>query len=134
MKNLLRSERAMQLALAIIALYCQPIHFAWWLWPFLFLSPDVSMVGYLVNSNLGAALYNIAHHKAIAGVLIIAGVVGHFPVLLFIGLLLWAHSSFDRIMGYGLKYPDSFEHTHLGFIGKKGKAEFFDSGSLHKTQ
>jgi hypothetical protein len=28
----------------------------------------------------------------------------------------------DRIFGYGLKYPDAFQHTHLGWIGgaKKG--------------
>jgi hypothetical protein len=24
----------------------------------------------------------------------------------------------DRIFGYGLKYSDSFYHTHLGMIGK----------------
>ena len=34
------------------------------------------------------------------------------------GLILFGHSSMDRILGYGLKYPDSFEHTHLGMIGK----------------
>jgi len=118
MKNLLRSEEAMQLALSIVALYYQPIHFAWWVWPFLFLSPDISMVGYLINTRVGAVLYNIAHHKAVAGILIVIGFVFHFPVALFVGLVLWAHSSFDRIMGYGLKYSDSFGHTHLGFIGK----------------
>ncbi len=128
MKNLLRSEQAMQLALAIIALYYQPIHCAWWLWPFLFLSPDISMVGYLVNSRVGAVLYNLAHHKAIAGGFVIAGLAGHLPVMLFLGLLLWAHSSFDRIMGYGLKYPDSFDHTHLGHIGKSAKKKMAENG------
>jgi uncharacterized protein YbjT (DUF2867 family) len=24
----------------------------------------------------------------------------------------------DRVLGYGLKYPDAFKHTHLGTIGK----------------
>ena len=119
MNNLLKAEQAMQLALAIIALYYQPIAFAWWQWPLLFLAPDISMVGYLVNSRVGAVCYNIAHHKAVAGALIIAGLVFHGPVYLLIGLLLWAHSSFDRIMGYGLKFPDAFQHTHLGMIGKK---------------
>jgi hypothetical protein len=28
------------------------------------------------------------------------------------------HSSADRILGYGLKYSDSFHHTHLGWIGR----------------
>ena len=119
MNNLLKAEQAMQLALAIVALCYQPIHFAWWQWPFLFLSPDISMLGYLPGSRVGALCYNIAHHKAVAGICIIAGLFFHLPVLYFAGLLLWAHSSFDRIMGYGLKYPDSFNHTHLGVIGKK---------------
>ena len=109
----------MQLALAIIALYYQPIRIAWWLWLPLLFSPDISMLGYLMNSKVGAVLYNIAHHKAVAGVLIIAGFMIELPVMLFIGLLFWAHSSFDRVMGYGLKYSDSFQHTHLGMIGKK---------------
>ena len=109
----------MQLALAILAIYYQPIHFAWWVWPFIFLSPDLAMLGYLVNTRVGAVTYNIAHHKAVAGVLIAVGFVCHFPVVYFIGLLLWAHSAFDRVMGYGLKYGDSFQHTHLGMIGKK---------------
>ncbi len=128
MKNLLRSEQAMQLALAIIALYYQPIHFAWWLWPFLFLSPDISMVGYLINAKVGAMSYNIAHHKAVAGILIAIGFMFHFPIPLFVGLLLWAHSSFDRIMGYGLKYQDSFDHTHLGLSGKRAKMQIPQKG------
>ncbi|MFN3665935.1 MAG: DUF4260 family protein, partial [Sediminibacterium sp.] len=33
-------------------------------------------------------------------------------------LVLLAHSTFDRVAGYGLKYFDSFDHTHLGWIGK----------------
>ena len=32
-------------------------------------------------------------------------------------LLLLAHTSMDRVMGYGLKHTDSFQHTHLGRIG-----------------
>ena len=119
MKNLLRSEQAMQLTLAIVALYYQPLQFAWWQWPLLFLSPDLSMPGYLFGSRVGAVCYNAAHHKVVAGVCIIAGLVFHWPAVYFTGLLLWAHSSFDRIMGYGLKYPDSFNNTHLGLIGQK---------------
>ena len=119
MKNLLKTEQAMQLALAIFALYYQPLHFAWWQWILLFLSPDLSMIGYVVNSRVGAMTYNIAHHKAIAGIFIVVGFQFHFPVIMFIGVLLWAHSSFDRVMGYGLKYDDSFNHTHLGMIGRK---------------
>jgi len=54
-------------------------------------------------------------------VFIIIGFMYHMPIVLFVGMLLWAHSAFDRVMGYGLKYADSFDHTHLGMIGKSKK-------------
>ena len=28
------------------------------------------------------------------------------------------HSSFDRVLGYGLKHEDAFQNTHLGRIGR----------------
>ncbi len=27
----------------------------------------------------------------------------------------------DRVFGYGLKYADSSDHTHLGWVGKTGR-------------
>jgi hypothetical protein len=44
-------------------------------------------------------------------------ILAHQPLQLA-GLILFGHSSMDRVMGYGLKYPDAFQHTHLGMIGK----------------
>jgi hypothetical protein len=35
-----------------------------------------------------------------------------------IGTILVAHSGMDRMMGYGLKLPSSFQDTHLGRIGR----------------
>lgn len=119
MKTQLQLEELALLALGIAGLYFQSIHISWWLWPVLFLSPDISMLGYLVNTRLGAITYNLFHHKGVAIALIFAGYFAAAPIILFIGLLLFAHSSFDRLFGYGLKYPDSFQHTHLGMIGKK---------------
>jgi len=43
----------------------------------------------------------------------------HQEGLLAAGLLLLAHSAFDRVWGYGLKYNDQFNHTHLGMVGKQ---------------
>jgi hypothetical protein len=32
--------------------------------------------------------------------------------------LIWvAHIGFDRLLGYGLKYPTGFGNTHLGKLG-----------------
>jgi hypothetical protein len=35
------------------------------------------------------------------------------PVVQLAGLIMIAHISMDRALGFGLKYPDDFGHTHL---------------------
>lgn len=90
-----------------------------WVWIPLFFSPDISMLGYLANSKVGAFTYNIFHHRGVAIALLSLGFLLHIDILITIGILLFAHASFDRILGYGLKYEDSFHHTHLGWIGKE---------------
>jgi hypothetical protein len=42
----------------------------------------------------------------------------HIPLLQLAGVILLGHSSLDRVLGYGLKHSDSFQHTHLGVIGR----------------
>ena len=119
MKNLLKLEQLSILALSLFFLYRQDLNISWWLWPILFLSPDLGMLGYLINPRVGAVTYNLLHHQGIAGVALIIGFVLVDPYLITAGLLLFAHSAFDRVLGYGLKYPDSFHNTHLGIIGSK---------------
>ena len=118
MKKILQAEEAAQLLIGILGLYLQPIHISWWIWPFLFLSPDISMLGYVFNTKIGAFFYNLFHHKLMGLLILLVGYFINQDILIFIGLLLFAHSSFDRVFGYGLKYNDSFNHTHLGMIGK----------------
>jgi hypothetical protein len=89
----------------------------WWLFLVWSLAPDVSMVGYLFGPRIGALAYNIAHHQGLAVVLIGLGHLFHHPLLIFAGWVLIGHSAMDRVFGYGLKYPDAFKHTHLGWIG-----------------
>ena len=74
-----------------------------------------------LNPRVGAALYNTFHHKGVAVAMFVAGVYFSNSALQFSGLLFFGHSSFDRLLGYGLKYPDSFHNTHLGPIGKSDK-------------
>ncbi|MFN8237740.1 MAG: DUF4260 domain-containing protein [Chitinophagales bacterium] len=90
------------------------LHFTWWFYPALFLAPDISMLGYLVNTQTGAYCYNLFHHKLLAIVVGIAGFYLQSEWWMLAGILLFGHASFDRILGYGLKYTDSFKHTHLG--------------------
>ncbi len=48
-----------------------------------------------------------------------AGIYFNEHLVQLAGIILFAHSSLDRMLGYGLKYEDSFNNTHLGIIGKK---------------
>jgi hypothetical protein len=86
----------------------------WLLYAALFLLPDVSMLGYLLNRRWGAMMYNVGHSTlaplAVAGL----GLHSAHPLLLSIGLVWLGHIGFDRFVGYGLKYDDAFRHTHLG--------------------
>lgn len=123
MKKTLLAEEAAQLAIAVIGLYLQPLHFSWWTWIVLFLSPDIGMLGYLANTGVGAFTYNLFHHKLTAILILLAGYFLHNDLTLFIGMLLFAHSCFDRVLGYGLKFADDFKHTHLGMIGSKQEIE-----------
>jgi len=134
MKNLLRLEELAQFLLCLGVLISADV--PWWLYPLLLIGPDIGMLGYLVNARVGAITYNILHHKGVAVALTAtAGAMQtYFPVLtvweawdeilFFTGIILFGHASLDRIFGYGLKFGDSFQHTHLGWIGKmKGKEQ-----------
>ena len=84
----------------------------WWAFVLLLLVPDVSMVGYLRGPRFGAIVYNVVHDLA-TGV-VVAGLglaIGSVP-LAAVGAVLVAHSGMDRLAGYGLKFPDAFQHTH----------------------
>ena len=119
MKNLLRVEEAAMFALSILLFIYTD--FNWWWYPVLLLAPDLSMLGYLGTPGYGAVIYNIFHHRALSLILISAGWATDNDWLYLAGIVLFGHISMDRILGYGLKYPDSFQHTHLGWIGTSVK-------------
>jgi hypothetical protein len=84
----------------------------------LFFIPDLSFAFYLITKKIGAIAYNIFHHQ---GVLVLLFLIGYFvkeDYIMKVALIFLAHSTFDRVAGYGLKYFDSFDHTHLGWVGK----------------
>lgn len=88
----------------------------WWLFLILILVPDIGMLGYLVNSKIGALTYNLFHHKGIALTILILGYYYSLEWAVLTGIILFGHSAMDRMVGYGLKYEDSFKHTHLGWL------------------
>lgn len=94
------------------------LNFEWWWFPALILLPDIGMLGYVINSKVGAVCYNLFHHKALAIALYLAGLYIVDDEIQLIGIILFSHSAMDRMFGYGLKYFKGFKHTHLGTIGK----------------
>lgn len=117
MNTLLRLEETAKMLLAYFAtLY---LDFAWWVFFAWLLAPDLSMIGYLLNTRIGAWLYNLVHHQAFAIAILVIGFYMPLRELQLAGLVLFGHSSMDRIFGYGLKYADDFKHTHMGWIGKR---------------
>jgi hypothetical protein len=72
------------------------------------------MVGYIGGTRLGAMTYNLAHSAPLPAALTALGWWQHDPLVLALGLVWLAHIGMDRALGYGLKYKDDFQHTHLG--------------------
>ena len=116
MKLIIQIEEAAMLLLSVYLF--SSLSNPWWLFGVLFLAPDIGMLGYLINTKAGAFTYNILHHKGIAILLYLAGIYFNQPIMQLIGLVMFGHSSFDRLLGYGLKYGDNFKNTHLGTLGK----------------
>ena len=124
MKQMSLMLQAEEAAITIVSIYFLSkynLGFPVWVWILLFFSPDFSMLGYLFGNRTGAFVYNLFHHRALALALTAMGFWMHLPLLISGGLLLFAHSSFDRIFGFGLKYGDSFNHTSSGWTGKAKK-------------
>lgn len=119
MKQIILLEELALTALGIYAISVLPFAYSWWIWLLLFFSPDIFIIAYAAGNKTGALFYNIAHHRGLAIALAALGYFLKLDWALLIGVIMYAHASFDRVFGYGLKYADDFKHTHLGWIGKK---------------
>ena len=116
MKKVIRLE---ELAMFLLSIYLfSQLHFQWWWYLALILIPDISMIGYAIGNKTGAIVYNIFHHKALAIAVYVIGCYQQNEILQLIGIILFAHASMDRMLGYGLKTFQGFKYTHLGEIGK----------------
>lgn len=103
--------------LATIALYAS-LQFNGWIFLALLLTPDLSFIGYLRGTRVGAFAYNLLHNYALAVALVALAFFTNWTPGLMIGLIWVAHISMDRAVGYGLKYPTAFGDTHLGKVGR----------------
>lgn len=92
---------------------------SWWLYALVFFAPDLSFLAFTVDSRVGARAYNAVHSYLGPAAIGLAGWWLGIGLLWQIALIVAAHIGFDRSLGYGLKYPSAFQHTHLGVMGKK---------------
>lgn len=111
---LLHLEGTALLALSVSAY--QANEYRWWLFAALFLLPDVFLVGYLVNVKWGSSLYNLAHTLAGPAIILLLSIWRMDLRLLPYALIWVAHIGFDRMLGFGLKYPTQFKDTHLQHV------------------
>lgn len=110
-KRLLKLE-GLVLFVGAIALYAMSGG-SWVLFVVLLLAPDLSMLGYGVNTRVGALAYNSVHTYLLPALLLAVGLLSSAPLATQIGLIWLAHIGMDRTVGYGLKYPTAFKDTHM---------------------
>jgi hypothetical protein len=79
----------------------------------LLLTPDVAIVGYLVNARVGSMTYNAVHTMVLPLTILAVAVIGGWLMGTHLALIWLAHIGMDRSIGYGLKYASGFHDTHL---------------------
>jgi hypothetical protein len=86
----------------------------WGLFALLILAPDLSLLGYATkNLRFAAIFYNFAHTYALPMLLGLIAWKWHSAISAEIAAIWIAHIGMDRMLGFGLKYPESFKPTHL---------------------
>jgi hypothetical protein len=71
----IKIEEAVITAISVYFLSRYNLGFPVWIWVLLFFSPDISMLGYLISTSLGAYCYNLFHHKAVSLVVLGLGLL-----------------------------------------------------------
>jgi hypothetical protein len=110
--------------LALLVVACVLYHrtgLSWWWFAGLFLVPDLSFLAWVFGRGAGTLAYNLTHTEVGPMALGLIGLTA-LPAALPFALIWAAHVGWDRLVGYGLKYASSFDHTHLGPVGKAERA------------
>jgi hypothetical protein len=115
-RTLLRLEGLAVLVSGVVAY--RKLDEPWLLFAVLFLTPDVTMAGYLLGSRIGATTYNLGH--TYVAPIMLAGLMtlGLVPAQWGLCVIWCSHIGFDRALGYGLKFSSAFQATHLGSLKK----------------
>ncbi|WP_155590772.1 DUF4260 domain-containing protein [Lysinibacillus cavernae] len=101
------------IAFIITVFFYGQLDFSWLYFIVFLLLPDVTMIGYFINTKIGALFYNIGHSFVVPALLLVIGFMTTTPILLMVAMIWLAHIFLDRALGYGLKYDEAFTKTHL---------------------
>jgi hypothetical protein len=86
----------------------------WTLFALFFLVPDIALLAYATGrGSVAASLYNLVHTDAIPLLLGLFAFEAHHDLAGKLSLIWISHISFDRMIGYGLKFPSYFRYTHI---------------------
>ncbi len=112
--RILRIEGGVILVVSVLG-YFIVLHGHWGLFALLILAPDVSLLGYAAKSHtrFAAMLYNLVHSYASPAILGLAGWKLDSAICVQVAAIWIAHIGMDRVLGFGLKYPEAFKPTHL---------------------
>ncbi|KGA98940.1 membrane protein [Alkalihalobacillus alcalophilus ATCC 27647 = CGMCC 1.3604] len=111
LQSLIRIEYAVAFLLCLF-LYIY-LDYSLFLFALFLLLPDVTMIGYFINNQFGARLYNVGHSFIIPMICIIFALSMGVSSLLMVALIWFAHICMDRALGFGLKYTEHFRETHI---------------------
>ena len=92
-----------------------------WVFVVLALAPDISMLGYLAGPRVGSRLYNGFYTYLVPIALGATGFWMGIAPITWVALVWIAHIGMDRAVGYGLKCPTGFKHTHLSLNDSHGE-------------
>lgn len=86
----------------------------WIIFTVLFFTPDISIGFYLINKKIGRLAYNLVRtHIIPLSILIVNYFTLGSKTVFAICIILIAHISIDRFLGFGLKCSDDFKITHI---------------------
>jgi len=110
-------------AAALSAVFYARTGASWWLFAALWLAPDLSLLGYLAGPRMGARIYNAIHSYVTPATLAVTALLLQSPAPLPYALIWMNHIGVDRLLGYGLKYPEGSGWTHMGRLVGRRRAE-----------
>lgn len=62
------------------------IGFSFWVFFAWLLAPDIGMLGYLINTRIGAIMYNLFHHQGVAIIVLLFGFYTGYVNIQFAGV------------------------------------------------